>query len=65
MYDDQLTARADSSLVNDIEAAADRTNLKKSEVIRRLLHLGINEVESTGDVALLTAGREKTPVDAD
>jgi len=65
MYDDQLTARADSDLVDDIEDAAERTGLKKSEVIRRLLELGIEEVETAGDVALLEVGREEPPVEAD
>lgn len=65
MYDDQLTARADSDLVESIEAAAERTGLKKSEVIRRLLQIGVNKIESAGDVALLNADRENTPVEAD
>lgn len=51
-YDDQLTFRVNGTQVDNIEGISDRTGLDKSEVSRRLLKLGLQDVEEIGDEVL-------------
>jgi hypothetical protein len=49
----RLNARAEEDTVADITDIAERTGLDDSEIIRRLVRLGLQDVEEIGDEALL------------
>jgi predicted transcriptional regulator len=48
-----VSARVDDDLRAQVQAVADRTNLSESEVLRRLLRLGLEDVDECGDQVLL------------
>lgn len=65
-YDDDVRCRVRSSVASDIGDLADRTGLSESEVIRRLLRLGLQDIGQIGDEALLAAApseSENTPIE--
>lgn len=64
-YDDTIRARAESEVVDEISTIADRTDLRESEVIRRLINLGLQDIREIGDEVLLNAGSQTTEVEAD
>ncbi len=59
-YDDAVRCRVRSSVAGDIEDLAERAGLSESEVIRRLLRLGLQDIEQIGDEALLAAAPDKS-----
>ena len=52
-YDDQLRTRCEGTLLDHADEIADRTGLDRSQVIRRLLRLGLKDVDDCGDQVLL------------
>ncbi|AFH21999.1 hypothetical protein OSG_eHP14_00095 [environmental Halophage eHP-14] len=59
MLDDDFRFRASKELVEEVEAVSKRTGIDKSAVCRRLLRLGLEDIEQIGDEALL-AGAAKS-----
>lgn len=44
--------RCEASMAADIEEIAERTGLREAEVIRRLIRLGLQDVDEIGDEVL-------------
>lgn len=47
--------RCEDSLVANVDEIADRTGLPESEVIRRLIRLGLQDIDEIGDEVLFGA----------
>ncbi|MFW6434812.1 MAG: hypothetical protein ACOCY1_00380 [Halovenus sp.] len=62
-YDDTIKARAEPEEVDEIEAIAERTDLHESEVVRRLVNLGLQDIREIGDEVLLNVGDPQTEVE--
>jgi predicted transcriptional regulator len=56
MYDDNIQARAPSSLTSAVDEIAEESGRDQSEVIRRLIRLGIMDCEQCGTEAALAVG---------
>lgn len=56
MFDDDIRARAPCRLAEAIEEVADDAGVEKSEAIRRLLRLGLQDCDQLGTDAALRAG---------
>jgi hypothetical protein len=52
MFDDDVRFRESGTVVDRVEEIADRTDFDKSEVYRRLLRLGLDDIDQLGDDAL-------------
>lgn len=66
MYEDKVQFRASTDMSQRIEQISRRTGLKESEVCRRLVRLGFDDIDQIGDEALLVAApdpQEEQPVE--
>jgi len=52
-YDGRLSTRCERPLLDEVDEIAERTGLDRSDVVRRLLRLGVEDVSETGDEILL------------
>ena len=52
MFDDNVRFRESGAVVERVEHLADHSDYDKSEVYRRLLRLGLDDVSQIGDDAL-------------
>jgi len=54
-FNDSVRFRTRSELVEDVDDIVDRTGFDRSEVLRRLVRLGLEDIDQIGDEALLVA----------
>jgi len=59
-FDDSVRFRTSENLVEQIDEIATRTGFDRSEVLRRLVRLGLEDIDQIGDEALLTAAPDRS-----
>jgi predicted DNA-binding protein len=53
--DGRLQVRTETEMETRVDEIATRTGLDRSEVVRRLIRLGLDDIDQIGDEALLIA----------